>query len=152
MLKEYDSTNASLKKSVRMILYAVMIGAFAGCSAPQVKNDPVFFPPHPNPPRVQFLKSISTSKDVEKDKSTSWVSGFNKADVAKAIVKPYGIAYDRDKLYVCDVQGNTVVIIDLFKETFDYLKGNVNYGKLKKPVNIAVDALGNMFVADTARK
>ena len=153
MVKEYNCSFASFsRKSMFMALCAVMIGAFAGCSTPQVKPEPVFFPPPPNPPRVQFLKSISSSKDVEKEKSRLWVSGFTAADMPKPIVKPYGIAYNKDKLYVCDVQGNTVVIIDLFSETFDYLKGNLNYGKLKKPVNIAVDDAGNMYVVDTARK
>ena len=154
MLKEsYSSCFPSpQKKSLFMLIGAVIIGALAGCSTPPVKNEPVFFPPPPNPPRVQFLKAISSSKDVEKEQGGSLLSGFSATELAKPIVKPYGITYDRDKLYVCDVQANTIVIIDLFKEKFDFLKGNMNYGELKKPVNLAVDDAGNIFVVDTARK
>jgi DNA-binding beta-propeller fold protein YncE len=125
----------------------------AGCAAPPVKVEPVFFPPPPNPAKVQFLKSINSSRDVEEEKSNFFLilQGASKEDF-KPITKPYGITYNKGKLYVCDIQGLKVIIIDLINKKFDYLKGNVGYGQLKKPLNLAVGSDGNIYVADVVRK
>ncbi len=126
------------------------------CSAPkpETRIGPVFFPAPPNPPRIQFLKSIATSKDVVQQKGEfSLLSlGGEQKEVVREIKKPYGITYAQGKLYVCDLQGPNVVIIDLVNSTFDYLKGNLGYGKLKKPVNLTVDDAGNIYVVDSIRK
>lgn len=58
----------------------------------------------------------------------------------------------KGKIYVCDIGVGNVVIIDPIKKSFEYLKGNTNVGKLKKPANIAADADENLYVADVARK
>jgi len=138
-------------KRIGMLVCSLMIMALFGCSTPKVKQEPVFFPPPPNQPRVQFLKSISNAKDVEKVESNI-LGVIGGKDQTKTIGKPYGITFEKGILYVCDVQRGNVVIIDLVKGKFEYLKGNVNFGKLKKPVNVAVDEDGAMYVVDTARK
>ncbi|QEM66773.1 hypothetical protein FO488_19175 [Geobacter sp. FeAm09] len=128
----------------------------AGCAAaPVAKKTSVFFPAPPNEPRVQFLRAISGSKDVEDQQSkfSLLLSGASDRDVNKPITRPYGIHYTRGKLYICDTQGaSTVVIIDLQKKTFEYMKENPGLGKLKKPINLAVDKDGSIYVADTLRK
>ncbi|MFA5515852.1 MAG: hypothetical protein WDA20_06140 [Desulfuromonadales bacterium] len=135
---------------------ALLMGCI-GCSAakPEKTVEAVFFPAPPNPPKVQFLKSISNSKDVER-KSTEFaifsLAGSKKDEVVKKINKPYGVSYANGKIYVCDLQGPNIVIIDLNNHSFEYFKGNKGYGKLKKPVNLSIDKQGNMYVADSMRK
>jgi DNA-binding beta-propeller fold protein YncE len=127
----------------------------AGCATPPVVvKELVFFPPLPNAPRVQFLKSISTSKDVVAEKANSFTLFIKgETEEVKQIIKPYGVAYVKGKLYVCDVMGMRVDIIDLVHKKFDYLKGaSAGFGKLKKPINLAVDDKGNIYVVDTTRK
>jgi DNA-binding beta-propeller fold protein YncE len=128
----------------------------AGCaSAPATAvKEPVFFPPPPNAPRVQFLKAIAGSKDVvdATDSFSLFLRGQTKEDIEKFIIKPYGITYAKGKLYVCDAQGLKVAIIDLINKKFDFLKGTVGLGRLKKPINVAVDDDGSLFVVDTMRK
>ena len=126
-----------------------------GCAAQVVKKEPLFFPAPPNEPRIQFLTSISTSQDVEDPKSSllSFLGGDSGSNQARSIIRPYGVHYANGKLYVCDTQGTTTIaIIDFKKKSFEYLKENTGPGKLKKPVNFAVDKDGSLYVADTIKK
>lgn len=130
--------------------------ALAGCAAKAEKKvAAVFYPPPPNAPRVQFLKSINNSGDVEEDKKefSLFVVGKKKSsDQVKEILKPYGVTYAKGKIYLSDMQTPTIVIMDLEAKTFETLQGNKGAGKLKKPVNVAVDESGNIFVVDNIRE
>ncbi len=138
-----------------LCLFAVLAMGLTGCAAHKVNSVPlVFYPPPPNAPRLQYLKGITNSRDVEiqKDQFSLFLVGNKEEDKVKMIKKPYGLTYAKGKLYLCDMQGPNVVIMDLVKGTFDYLKGNKGYGRLKKPVNVALDKHGNIFVVDVMRK
>ena len=108
----------------------------------------VFYPAAPEKPRLQFLKSISTSEDLGAGAAT--VSGFEKflvgEDIEKKewITKPYGIALHDSKLYVCDVEKKKVEILDLKNKTFSYLTKD---RRLVNPVNIYIDN-GVKYIAD----
>ncbi|MDO8302426.1 MAG: 6-bladed beta-propeller [Sedimentisphaerales bacterium] len=124
---------------------------FGGCQpAPKKVVGPVFFPEPPDKPRLQFLKAISASDDiVGKTKSSfeSFIAG--EAEKKDTIAKPYGMAFFRGKLYVCDVGKGMVEVFDLEKKTFGYLTED---RRLKNPVNIRIDADGNKYVTDTIGK
>lgn len=132
-----------------------LVGTLSGCAgAGKASQGPVFFPGAPNLPRLQYLAGVSSSSDVEG--STDSVSFFNygRATASKKprpIVKPYGITTSNGKVYLADLVGQ-IIIIDLPKKTFEYLKGNTGFGKLKKPVDVAVDEIGFVYVADVGRK
>lgn len=129
--------------------------ALTGCSTQKAaKSGPVFFPPAPNPPKVQFLMSINDSSDVEEKKSSFslLLTGTSEESKVRPIGKPYGVAAGNGKIYVCDSGMNMIEIIDLKAKTFERLKGDVNIGKLKKPINLTLDSAGNLFVADTNRR
>ena len=138
------------------IYFGALLAAIclAGCAGPEIKTGPVFFPPPPNPPRIQFLKGIADSRDIEEIKSgfTLFMTGKQEADTVKPIVKPYGISTHKGKIYVSDLGGSSIVIIDPAKKDVSYLKGNYGLGKLKKPSNVAFDANDNIYVSDPLRK
>src|SRR3972149_6734176 len=79
-------------------------------STPAPRTRGVFYPPAPDVPRLQFLTSFSKSTDLgppakkKVGRFEKFVLGEEQEEVADTILKPYGIALDRDKLYVCDVQ------------------------------------------------
>ncbi len=138
-----------------MLVFLVFV--FCGCTGTQVAKDsgPVFFPPPPNPPRVQYLTSISSSRDVDQRKRGGFALvavGDVQGDQVKSVAKPYGLAIYGQKLYVCDAGISRVIVIDFTARTFDYLKGDYSFGKLKKPINLTLDDEGNLYVADTVRK
>lgn len=138
-------------KIVPLLLLALYL---SGCAGPEVKTGPVFFPPPPNPPRIQYLMGISSSDDIEGEKSTFSLilTGKYSMEEKRYINKPYGITSHKGKIYVCDIGVGNVIIIDPVKKSFEYLKGNFNVGKLKKPANVALDNDGNLYVADALRK
>jgi len=134
---------------------AIFFVLLVGCAPKAVIEQPdVFFPPAPDPPRVQFLLGIGKSTDVESDEVEYSLVSMTAPPVKelKSFSKPYGVATTGAKIYVADTLLAQVAVIDLREKTFDWLKGNFGPGKLKKPINLAVDAQGNLYVADVYKK
>jgi len=140
------------------LVLSLCLLVLAGCGAKveqQGDQGPVFFPPPPNEPRIQFLKAINSSADVVgKSESFSMVAVVGKVEKQGdfPIAKPYGVATHKGKIYICDAGASQVFIMDLVNRTFEKLKGNFSTGKLKKPINLVVDEEGRLYVTDTSRK
>ncbi len=143
-----------------ILLLAVLlvgISMLVGCAGPQVSgpSGPIFFPPPPNSPRIQYLTRISSSRDVDKKKlgGLALVAvGDSQAEKTKPIIKPFGITVHGGKIYACDTTAGRVIIIDPAKKSFDFLKGNYSFGKLKKPIGLELDQDNNLYIADSMRK
>lgn len=147
MEKNYTDRHRSLKVLVIGLL-SLWMTACAGKSSVNT----VFWPAPPDLPRIQFLKSIKDSNDVVTQKNLSLLSlGDGKGENFVNLVKPYGIAVAKGKIYVCDTIQADIMIIDLPNKKMSRLAGNINAGRLKKPVNVAVDSKENLYVADTSR-
>ncbi|WP_290664835.1 6-bladed beta-propeller, partial [Ignavibacterium sp.] len=112
--------------------------------------EPVFFPPAPDEPRIQFLKSFSKSTDFTGAQSaiTSFIIGDEEA---LPILKPYGLAVGKNKIYVCDTQLNGLEIMDTKDGSFGYFLPE-GRGRLKQPINCFVDSDGFLYVADAQRR
>ncbi|MHC4394271.1 MAG: 6-bladed beta-propeller [Planctomycetota bacterium] len=108
---------------------------------------PVFFPPAPDKPRLQFLKSFSNLDDL----GAAGMSTFEKfvlgePEMQKGIQKPFGIAMFEGKLYVCDTAKRMVEIIDLENKTFSYLTKD---RRLRTPLNIYIEDDGTKYITDS---
>jgi hypothetical protein len=123
---------------------------FAGCTTkPAAKQSFIFFPPAPDEPRVQFLTSFATESDLGgQGKLSAFVVGEEK--FVRPIWKPYGITAAKGKLYICDTQPHHIVVVDLTKHRFTFLKGEER-GAIQMPINVAVDKDGTRYVADPKR-
>lgn len=138
-------------KLLFMALFAFTLFA-AGCAtAPKPKEETVFFPPPPQPPRYQFLVSFKGAEDIEGERSGFDVFITGEKGGRRKLSKPYGIAMHEGKIYVCDT-GGAVIVFDLEKKTYGQLKGAEGSGKLVQPINISIDREGNKYVTDTLRK
>lgn len=110
----------------------------------------VIYPSPPDTTRIQYLTSINNSEDIKGKQS-----GFNKAifgaSVPIAIVKPYGLAVQKGRIFVCDAGIAGLEVMDLKEKSFNVFipKGR---GQLKTPVNCSVDASGMLYVADPSRR
>ena len=121
----------------------------AGCRSAKItgpESKPIFFPPPPETPRLQFLKSFSGPDDL----GIVTTSAFEKFVVgvpekAEGIKTPYGLAIHEGKIYICDIGRGMVEVIDPRKRTFDYLTKD---RRLLNPVNIYIDDDGTKYVAD----
>ena len=124
---------------------------FTGCRSVEVEqpaSEPVFFPPPPEVPRLQFLTSFSGPEDLGVRAITSSLERLviGEPEAMQGITLPYGMALYKGKLYVCDVGRKMVVVFDLRNHTFGYLTKDQ---RLKKPVNIFIDDDGFKYVADS---
>ena len=127
----------------------------SGCATTPEKLPPVmvpkvFFPDPPGLPRIQFLRSFTSSKDIESPKSQfdRFVTGEEQR--IKRIDKPYGVGIYDGKIYVCD-SNSTVMVFDLKNKKFQELEGAKGLGKLVQPLNISIDSDGTKYVADPVR-
>ncbi len=146
----YSDRQTVLGKGMRVIVAVLLTVGLTACAGKSSVKE-VFWPPTPDLPRVQFLKSIKDSGDVSGSKSLSLINLGSSGDDFVSIVKPYGITAANGKIYVCDTVQADVLIIDLPNKKMTRLPGNINAGRLKKPINVAVDGKGNIYVADTSR-
>ncbi|HJQ98569.1 MAG TPA: 6-bladed beta-propeller [Candidatus Polarisedimenticolaceae bacterium] len=131
-----------------VLLSLALLSAACAAKKQNVQGPPVFFPPAPGLPRIQYLTSLSGSKDVETQ------SAFNRFVVGQKqevkLDKPYGIAIHDGKIYVCDTNA-TVVVFDLKQKVYGDLVGAVGPGKLLQPTNVSIEADGTKYVADPGR-
>lgn len=130
-----------------------LLALLSGCATtPQQaeKAQAVFFPDPPALPRLQFLRSYSSSEDIAGPGNPfeSFLTG--QQTKGYELVKPYGVAIKDGKLYVCDSQ-RTTVVFDLKNQKFYQMEGAKGRGKVVQPLNISLDAQGNRFVADPVR-
>lgn len=137
------------------VLGVMLAGAAltAGCrSAPKEEPALLLFPSPPERPRIQFLTWISGAEQVLAPRSSleEFVLGEEPVE-HRRLNKPYGVAARDGVLYVCDTKDLSLVRVD-FKSNSYSLLGTRGPGRLRKPINIAIDPLGYKFVVDPQRK
>lgn len=113
-------------------------------------RSPVFYPALPNPPHIQHLASFSSEADLgARGRFAEFVAGATPRETG-VIRKPYGVALWRGKLLVVDTRGPGYLNFDLQKRRARVVSGD-GPGRMRKPINIAVDADGIRYVTDTGR-
>lgn len=126
----------------------------SGCQGPAKKGkDPlVFFPSPPSEPRVQYLTWASGAEQLKAQRSgfQSFVLGGEPTQ-SLVIQKPYGLAVHDGVVYVCDTKGLSLSRLDFKNRAYSVI-GTSGPGRLKKPINVAIDSLGYKFVVDPERK
>src|SRR5262245_82136 len=122
----------------------------AGCATGPKSSEPhVYFPPPPDDPRIQFLTSFSSERGFTgSSRFLDFVVGSAKTDASMA--KPYGIAAHQGQLYICDSFPAVMEILDLSKGRMRYF-GSSGEGRMRLPINLALDNDGTRFVTDTTR-
>jgi DNA-binding beta-propeller fold protein YncE len=137
---------------VRIFLVLFSLTTLWGCATTPTKKEvgpPVFYPPLPNPPRIQYLASFSSASDLGESQS-----GFAQFIVGKdpkekyAVKKPYGVAISDGKIYVVDTGGPGYAVFDLKNKKLKAVSGS-GAGRMKKPINITIDKDGAKYVTDT---
>ncbi len=136
-----------------LILLSCLALLLSACSKKQylsATSEVVIYPPPPDTARVQYLTSISTSVQVEGQRSgfARFILGEEKP---KPVFKPYGVFMNDSLIYLCDLDLQGLEILDLKNKTFSYFTPR-GLGQLKLPINCFVDSTGYLFVADASRK
>jgi len=130
-------------------LAAVLL--LASCASGNKKVESAFFPPLPQQPKLQFLLSVTSEEDI--GKKTSGLRDFliGKQPDMKRIARLHDIAAIKGKIYVLDRSYKKILIIDLVKKEFDFIKDE-REGALGDPIGLWVTEDDIKFVADAQRK
>jgi len=125
----------------------VMIGA---CSRPKPSPAPVYYPPLPDVPRVQFLCRIASAHDVRRKRSTlaRFILGEEPRKSSDTIARPYGMAFAEGKLYVCDSGAKRGLVFDYGVQDFQSFGDKGPY-RLQMPINVSLGPNGEKYVTDT---
>jgi DNA-binding beta-propeller fold protein YncE len=141
------------KFSVRILLILSLLATAWGCATAPPKESTadatVFYPPLPNSPRIQYLASFSSARDLGKTRGgfVDFIVGKNPKETL-GIKKPYGVAMWDGKIYVVDTGGPGVAIFDLRSRELKGVPG-AGAGRMLKPINITIDKDGTKYVTDT---
>lgn len=133
-----------------------VVAVLAGCAgnAPVAEAPRLVWPEPPEVARVEFVKSITSDEDLQKDTTnTQSILNFLQGEVPakNRIVEPMGIAVsdDGDRVYISDKAQNAVFVYDFAKKT------SLKIGEKKPlamPIGLAIDAQENVYVAEQQRK
>ena len=130
------------------------LGLLGGCATPsaerQTTSKAVFYPPLPNPPRLQHLLTLTGEGDVASESSDFAKFIVGNATNARHLRQPYGVSMFEGKVYVVDTKGPGVAVFDLQKNRYDLITGSGN-GRMKRPINITIDHDGTKYVTDSGR-
>ena len=142
----------NIKNVFKSLCYPLVVSILVGCSTtPKEQEDsPVFYPPLPNPPRIQHLLSLTTFNDLIKSKSgfSDFILGTQSTE--SLVKKPYGVALFEGKIYVVDAERAGYVVLDLATRQRKFVSGGAA-GRMNKPINITIDTDGTKYISDTGR-
>lgn len=123
-------------------------------SASSSPEKPWIWPPAPDKPRVQHIKTFITPEDLDIKKgffAKVWEFIAGK-DTADRIISPHGVVSNGDgKVYIADWGGACVHYFDFEKKKYDnYFKTKT--GNLASPIGIALDGDGLVYVTDSVKR
>jgi sugar lactone lactonase YvrE len=128
----------------------LLLAALSACTT--TKKAPVhytFFPPAPDAPRLQFLKSFASDADLGRTRSfADYIIG--QEEKTDPLMKPYGLAVYQGKIFVCDTVAGSIQVFDLKDNRGAYFAPQ-GEGKFRLPINITIDRDGTRYVSDTGR-
>ena len=113
---------------------------------------PIFYPPPPDQPRLQFLLSFNDAQRWVTRRSTfaDFIVGPGPEQERdpSLIVNPYGVEARDGKVYVCDVGVHAVHVFDVAEKAYSRL-GTIQ--QIENPVNITIAPDGTKYVCDTGK-
>lgn len=130
------------------MLAILLAPPIAGCAGRRIVADVAYFPPAPASPHVVHLKSFNSLDDLVPRK-LSLLDLIKGAPPGPFVQTPAGIDYRDGRLYICDTGMGAVHVWNLIDGGATRI-GTGDEGRLGKPVDVAVDDTGRIFVGDTS--
>jgi len=138
-------------RSISLTASLLALAVVTGCAgAKKSERITITWPYPPDPPRIQYVRSLSSARDVESGFRRFWTQISGKQPLG--LFNPSGVALSPDdrRLYVACVTVG-VLVFDLEKGTVERVANADGY-KPKAPWSVAVDGNGNLYVGDQAER
>ena len=149
-----DGSSLSATLALIIAIVSTLVITLAGCGTAPVKQEAekkMVWPPPPLPARIQFVRNITSERDLNADttNSESLVAFLTGEKMPSGrIAEPTGIAISEDtqRIYVADMMQQAVFRFDFGAKKF------TKFGSFGIPSGIALDANENLYIVETARK
>jgi len=155
MFKIVLTTLPRAAKRLAVVSCAGLIAALAGCiTAPPVEEVRPAWPAPPLPARIEFVRSLSSDQDMQKDTTfsdtlTEFLSGEKLP--SNHLAEPMGVVVsdDGNRVYVSDYGQLAVFVFDFEKKSVTRIGKDT---PLARPVGVALDADENLYVVEQEKK
>lgn len=121
----------------------------------QQPREAVPYPPPPEIARYYYERSIYSTSDIEKGSDEDRLRALLTGSTGKRgtpFAKPFDVAVHNQRIFVTDTVMQAVIALDL-KEERTFIFGNKgDEGDVGKPLGIAVDNQGRVYVVDNRLK
>ncbi|GAB4221990.1 MAG: SBBP repeat-containing protein [Acidobacteriota bacterium] len=148
--ERFRSIASPLRTAAGLVAGLLVLAGCASAPKPAAGPEPAFFPPPPDPPRVQFLFAITSEEDIPGFRRSLAERLAGEAET-HILVRPRGVAVRDGVIYVADAKLATVLRIDLDAKRFEPID-HQGPGKLSGPLGISFDEDGVLYVADRGRR
>lgn len=136
------------------LLSTSAVSMLTGCvtPAPEPESfDPstLVYPPPPETPRFYYDSTLWGSASVVEETAEDRLRRFATGESArgKGFAKPFGIVAQDGRIFVTDTVSRHVHVLDFPRRRY-YEIGRKGVGRLAKPLGIALDRAGRVYVVD----
>jgi len=148
----YKGNVLNFRKNLLIVFAAAaLLSVVSGCATTEKSSwDPfqLVFPVPPEKPRIKYVGSLSTEKDVMSDTGSGITQTLFGADSGEGLRKPFGVTTDEDgRVYVSDI--GRVLIFDKAAKRLSIIGQNHPVINLVRPAGIFYDRKNSLlYVAD----
>lgn len=145
---------ALTRRIARKAAVLASLAILAACAAtPEKKAVEIAYPPAPEQPRYYYDMTLTGSGDVAEDSAADRFRRFATGESAggQGFGKPFGIVAVGGRIYVGDTLSRHVLMLN-FPERRHKQFGISGVGRLMKPLGMAGDAAGRIYVCDGTSK
>lgn len=146
-----------LNKTAWLFVF-VVAALVSGCaSAPEQKaeKERMYWPKPPAPPRYVYETTLvsdqSIRRETAEDRFRDALTG-KKKEIQPLMIKPFGVAARNGLVVVTDTVQRVAIIFNLRRQKVYHFGKVGTEGVLAKPLGVAIDAKGRIYVADASAK
>lgn len=121
------------------------------CStAPVAQQERYFWPPPPNPPKIEWLKAYTSQLDIDKSSGQRFMAALVGDDQPISLLKPVEVKSvpELERFYVSDLGRSAVLVFDLGQHELRQLEIPDGVPPLSHPLSIVVDLENNLYVLE----
>lgn len=132
-------------------LNAMLLFLCSGCAMKSaLPVERYFWPPLPDRPRIEWLRSYSSQLDMDKTDFQRFKSAVVGDDAPISLIKPIEVKSDakNNKFFVSDVGASSVFVFDLQQREVRFLVPGEDSPPIVYPLGLALDQDNNLYLLE----